>query len=607
MKKYLREGYVEPKLICKKKPKKITKEDDRKLYSIYEYDIYGELEKILSYDKSAIEEIIVENSYNDKGQLLSKDSYNNGKVIGKLSYEYRENGLVSRSKLMSNSLGESYYDDKFDKFGRIFYKHRAYIGDQEDNYKEYTEYYYDDLIKKDSKRWVNDKDKIKKRERYGEGPQGYKLVFEERNDYDADGELIKCFKENKTYYGDIEKRKKEEVVVDESKRKEIIKEIKDKCKGFMEKGGNYKEEELVVKEVSKIYSAWYEDSYEEVGIPHPRFKIRDIVISEPGKWDRKDYELEVGYVLKEGYKVIRSVGKNKEEIRLLNLYEYDIEKKEKGKVFREQIEKRVHDSKERRVEWLYEITYKSKYDIIKKRYDGENQVEEIFERRRYNKYKRELGRLLERERKADVNKLNGDDETPLHIALKLASETKEKGAIDKMIKSLLKGFKDVQIADKDGNNCIHLAAAAKGVKLEMIINRPEELDLEKRNSLGESPLFIASAYGNRSAVGTLLDEKVDVESKNNLGETPLYIASKNNHKDVVEILLEKDGVDIDGKANDGTTPLWAACSEGNEEIVKLLFGKGANDSFRQEDNVSAVEIAQKNGHEKIVELLEGKG
>jgi len=202
--------------------------------------------------------------------------------------------------------------------------------------------------------------------------------------------------------------------------------IKDKCRGFMEKKVKYKEEELVVIEVKKIYSVWDKDHYTEVGIPTPRFKIRGIVLAEPDKWDRKDYELEVGYVLEEGYKMIRGVGESKEEIRLLNLYEYDIEKGEKGKVFREEIEKRVSDSRGRRIEWLYDRVYESKYDIIKKRYDGENQVEKITERRRYNKYKRELGRLLERERKVWFYYESGNLKREENYKLKKGEEVMER-------------------------------------------------------------------------------------------------------------------------------------------------------------------------------------
>ena len=428
MKKYLREISFEPhKQLVGKKPRKRIKEVNGKLYSIEEYNIHSELEKKIIKNKSKIVETIIENSYDDKGRLLGFNSYIDGKVKGGVKYEYGKNGLVVRDTGGCVIPGEeSSYENRYDEYGNVVYKFMRDREDQEYNYKEYTEYHYNDLIKEDSKRSENDKGKIKKHERYEEGPQGYKLVIEERNDYDSSGELIKCFKENKTYYGDVEKRKEEEVVTDESKRKEIIKEIKDKCRGFMEKKVKYKEEELVVIEVKKIYSVWDKDHYTEVGIPTPRFKIRGIVLAEPDKWDRKDYELEVGYVLEEGYKMIRGVGESKEEIRLLNLYEYDIEKGEKGKVFREEIEKRVSDSRGRRIEWLYDRVYESKYDIIKKRYDGENQVEKITERRRYNKYKRELGRLLERSRKVWVYYENGNLKREENYKLKKGEEVMER-------------------------------------------------------------------------------------------------------------------------------------------------------------------------------------
>lgn len=50
-------------------------------------------------------------------------------------------------------------------------------------------------------------------------------------------------------------------------------------------------------------------------------------------------------------------------------------------------------------------------------------------------------------------------------------------------------------------------------------------DIEARNSMGETPLHIASKLGIVEAVEFLLDNGADIEAKDNLGNTPLLLSA----------------------------------------------------------------------------------
>jgi ankyrin repeat protein len=90
-----------------------------------------------------------------------------------------------------------------------------------------------------------------------------------------------------------------------------------------------------------------------------------------------------------------------------------------------------------------------------------------------------------------------------------------------------------------------------------------------------SPLKQAAMRGDTTQVQQLLDKGVDVNAKDSNGETALMEAAGNGHTEVVKQLLAK-GADVNAKSSYGYTALLYAADKGHTECVGLLLDGGAN-------------------------------
>jgi ankyrin repeat protein len=111
-------------------------------------------------------------------------------------------------------------------------------------------------------------------------------------------------------------------------------------------------------------------------------------------------------------------------------------------------------------------------------------------------------------------------------------------------------------------------------------------------------LHQASKTGNVELVQALLAAKdINVNGASN-GYTPLFLASMNGHTKVVKVLLAAKEINVNQENYDGETPLYEASRNGHTEVVKvLLAAKDIN------VNCNALYIASQNGHTKLVKAL----
>ena len=107
-------------------------------------------------------------------------------------------------------------------------------------------------------------------------------------------------------------------------------------------------------------------------------------------------------------------------------------------------------------------------------------------------------------------------------------------------------------------NGLHLVAESgladiAGMLLERK-SRSNDLDIDSKDSYGQTPLSRAAEGGHELVVQLLLATgQVDIDSKNRDGQTPLSYAAKRGHELAVQLLLATGQVDIDSKGNDDWT------------------------------------------------------
>lgn len=115
-------------------------------------------------------------------------------------------------------------------------------------------------------------------------------------------------------------------------------------------------------------------------------------------------------------------------------------------------------------------------------------------------------------------------------------------------------------------------AAAEGLDfvLQQMLDLGENLNLERRDMGGLTPLAIAAMNGRSSTVKILIGEKANIEARDLAGDTPLALASFGGHIDIVNELVSH-GADTLSRSNDLSTPAIIAASNLRLEICGVLM------------------------------------
>ncbi|KAM7196355.1 hypothetical protein V8F33_006264 [Rhypophila sp. PSN 637] len=152
------------------------------------------------------------------------------------------------------------------------------------------------------------------------------------------------------------------------------------------------------------------------------------------------------------------------------------------------------------------------------------------------------------------------------------------------------------------------------------------IDLNRTDSNGETPLHWAASKGHKSVVNLLLSQsncspggEISPDETNIKGKTPLRLAVENSHADVVRSLVTRDDIQLD-REDDITaeTALWRAADLGDAKAVAALLsvldgGKGrqtppldvnAKDAFYGETPLLR---AVERGHVDVVRELLARG
>ena len=84
---------------------------------------------------------------------------------------------------------------------------------------------------------------------------------------------------------------------------------------------------------------------------------------------------------------------------------------------------------------------------------------------------------------------------------------------------------------------------------------------------------------------------------------PIHLAAASKYLGALQALLDRRPQDVDAKTNIGITPLMMAATEGHAEAVRLLLKFGADLTLKDQDGMTARDVAVKNGNDHLSPLL----
>jgi len=182
----------------------------------------------------------------------------------------------------------------------------------------------------------------------------------------------------------------------------------------------------------------------------------------------------------------------------------------------------------------------------------------------------------------------------------LKSAVIEKNAVT--VERLIRDGMDPNVSYENGNTPLHLAVFEDAVAVFNVLIKMPRLKTDQKNAAGETPLMIAALRGNAAMVDSLLARGAQI---NKTGWTPLHYAASTGQNALVAKLLEKSAY-IDAESPNKTTPLMMAARAGHASTVTLLLDQGADDSLKNEQNLTAADLAKKYDHPPVLAVLQVK-
>lgn len=144
------------------------------------------------------------------------------------------------------------------------------------------------------------------------------------------------------------------------------------------------------------------------------------------------------------------------------------------------------------------------------------------------------------------------------------------------VKSLLKQGADVNAVEGDGMTALHIAVQQSNEEVAQLLAYAGA-NLKATTRLGGyTPLLLASRTGDAPMVATLLKAGADPNAGTTNGTTPLMFAAASGDVDAVRTLLDAKA-DIAAKETAmGQSALMFAAARGRTPVVKLLLSRGAD-------------------------------
>ncbi|WP_300368818.1 ankyrin repeat domain-containing protein [Brachyspira sp.] len=197
----------------------------------------------------------------------------------------------------------------------------------------------------------------------------------------------------------------------------------------------------------------------------------------------------------------------------------------------------------------------------------------------------------------------------------------ESGDIIK-VRELISQGADVNAVNGEGWSALHIAVKANNVAIvkELLSNKKINMDpilpvdtilMDGENKWyadGQTPLLLASYYGYSDLVTILINYGADIMAKDTIDDAmAIHIASAKGYHNVVSAILEAsknsstDMVNVGD--NTGTSPLMWAAMNNQVSVIAILLKYNANVNLQDDDGWTALHFASASDSYRAVEII----
>lgn len=140
-----------------------------------------------------------------------------------------------------------------------------------------------------------------------------------------------------------------------------------------------------------------------------------------------------------------------------------------------------------------------------------------------------------------------------------------------------KTFPIYETAQRDPPTTLHEAAERGTVNIiHRLVAKTADLDINKADRLGRTPLHWAVDMQHVEVVEALLDYGAKPACADGAGRTPIHIAAKHCNIEVLKLLvnnLQQDAIiaAVNAGDNNGLTPVFLSSQKGDEGVACLQF------------------------------------
>ena len=187
-----------------------------------------------------------------------------------------------------------------------------------------------------------------------------------------------------------------------------------------------------------------------------------------------------------------------------------------------------------------------------------------------------------------------------------------------MVSEILETF-DVNKVNNDGDTPLHLAVAKKLNEIVCLLLH-NNADVNIQNNQGDTPLHVAAVQSNL-LIFILLVDKCKNSLQNNDGDTAFHLAARYGRTDFVELMIKENkpsndpyssNHDVSKTArfknivnNNDWTALHYACAENNYKIVEKLLEIDVDSEIKNDEGKTALDICISMDHLSLVSLFKG--